>query len=223
MKIPKSSPSKKRKSDEDSDDGDYVPASDGFTNNNKTLTSQRHTRSASQDNKPRPTDKVPNLRQERPQSQTDTAGPRLRVAIDIGTTWTKAAFQFYESSDPSERTQVWPVAWDSDTFQTPSTLTHQNGRLLWSAELERQLSIQAIPESRVMRHFKLALHSDARVRGIQDKVMSCLLTICPNWLQKRSAISSSTTLVGRHTTQTLSLSTLSLAYPNAGLLNQTLL
>lgn len=47
---------------------------------------------------------VSSLQQEQP--QPDTPGPRLRSATDIGTTWTKAAFQFYDWRDASERAQL---------------------------------------------------------------------------------------------------------------------
>jgi len=84
-----------------------------------------------------------------------------------------------------------------------------------------------------MRHFKLAPHSDTRVKSIQDKVMALLeqenKTIYELFIDymaeliaeaKRHIFFNNTR--GPAYDATLSLSTLSLAYPNAGLLNQTL-
>jgi len=165
MKIPNGSLSKKRKSKDDGDsDGEYVLATDNQTsNNNKTLASQCSVRPPSQDTS-----------QLSRSQQLETAGPRLRLAIDIGTTWTKATYQFYNSTAESVPTQVWPVAWESATFQTPSTLTYQKGKLLWGATLERQLNDGTISEATVMRQFKLALHADVRVKEVKDKVLALL-------------------------------------------------
>lgn len=106
------------------------------------------------------------------EQQPNTAGARLRLALDIGTTWTKAAFQFSNADDRSNSSQIWPVAWESNGFQTPSTVSYQKGKLLWGADLERALSDGEVTESVVLRQFKLALHSDASVEDVKDKVLA---------------------------------------------------
>jgi len=62
------------------------------------------------------------------------------------------------------------MAWETSTYQTPSTLTYHKGKLLWGAKLERLVRRCEIPEAEVLRHFKLTLHTHESLKTLKEKV-----------------------------------------------------
>jgi len=122
----------------DSEERDWLPASSA-----PTQTSQRTTDTTT----------------ETPAAQTSPASAwRLRLAIDIGTTFTKASYQFF-NHDTRFSTEVWHVSWHGPhQYETPSILAYHEGKLCWGQQIETWLRDHKINESVVMRQAKLALH-----------------------------------------------------------------
>ena len=109
----------------------------------------------------------------RAQNALDMTGERCRIAIDIGTTFTKACFQFSSPDSPSPE-NVHHVAWQSNQYETPSILTYRDGKLYWGQQVESWLKEGEIHEHTVMRQAKLALHLEETVKHVKSKVMTLL-------------------------------------------------
>lgn len=92
-------------------------------------------------------------------AQASTTSPwRLRLAVDIGTTFTKASYQFY-NEDTRLSTDLWHVSWHGPhQYETPSILAYKDGKLYWGQQIETWLRDHKISEATVMRQAKLALH-----------------------------------------------------------------
>jgi len=101
---------------------------------------------------------------------------RLRLAIDIGTTFTKASYQFF-NSDTLASTEAWHVSWHGPhQYETPSILAYHDGKLCWGQQIETWLRDHKISESIVMRQAKLALHKYEDV-GEASKVRAKVLNL----------------------------------------------